>query len=240
MLVVSAPFGNYIQPRGCLPTLGTFTVHKRHGRWRRVLQTVRYSWKLQGWINKIGLRNPGMSAIPPARNALVSLHGFNQAEWIRLVEETDCPLVELNLSCPNVRSKPQIHEPTLAVKLALKSKQLLVCKLPPVRWMDWVLPLRDLGVTHFHACNTIPTPGGGLSGKTLMNYSLWATEEIKALGGTTVISGGGVTEEEDVISYRNAGADHVAIGSMLLNPFNWRKIPKLAIQAGSTTINLGE
>jgi len=59
-LVVSAPFGNYIQPDGCTATLGTFTAASRPGRLWRILKTVRYYPRLRAWVNKIGLRNPGI------------------------------------------------------------------------------------------------------------------------------------------------------------------------------------
>jgi dihydroorotate dehydrogenase len=49
-LVVSAPFGNYVQPRGTTPTLGTFTLLRRGGvasRIWRVFLTVRYYPRLK-------------------------------------------------------------------------------------------------------------------------------------------------------------------------------------------------
>jgi hypothetical protein len=36
-----------------------------------------------------------------------------------------------------------------------------------------------------------------------------------------------VTGVADVEAYFRAGADHVAVGSLLLNPLNWRKVPSL-------------
>jgi len=62
-LIVSAPFGNYIQPAGCTATLGTFTALRRGGvinRAWRVLLTVRYYRRMKAWVNRIGLRNPGI------------------------------------------------------------------------------------------------------------------------------------------------------------------------------------
>ena len=62
-LIVGAPFGNYIQPAGCTATLGTFTAARRGGlvnRAWRIMPTVRYYRRMRAWVNKIGLRNPGI------------------------------------------------------------------------------------------------------------------------------------------------------------------------------------
>jgi len=83
-LIISAPFGNYIQPPGATPTLGTFTLADRPGRVRRVLATVRYYRRLGAWVNKIGLRNPGIDWLVQrvesdginVADKLVSIHGF--------------------------------------------------------------------------------------------------------------------------------------------------------------------
>ena len=85
-LIISAPFGNYIQPVGATATLGTFTADPRPGRWRRVLLTVRYYRKLGGWVNKIGLRNPGIDwQVERVRGGkvsvadkIVSIHGMSE------------------------------------------------------------------------------------------------------------------------------------------------------------------
>ncbi|MEM8782992.1 MAG: hypothetical protein AAGE65_09080, partial [Planctomycetota bacterium] len=38
--IISAPFGNYIQPEGCTATLGTFTAMPRGGRVTQIIKTV--------------------------------------------------------------------------------------------------------------------------------------------------------------------------------------------------------
>ena len=109
-LVVSAPFGNYVQPEGAVATLGTFTALRRPGRLWRILKTVRYYPRLRAWVNKIGLRNPGIEWLERKVDAgkitcadkLVSVHGFSPDEWWRLLDgiQRVRPLaVELNMSC---------------------------------------------------------------------------------------------------------------------------------------------
>src|SRR5690606_17281372 len=112
-LIISAPFGNYVQPRGATATLGTFTAARRRGRVWRVLRTVRYYRRLGAWVNRIGLRNPGIEWLARKARAgkitlgdkRVSVRGFTEADWATLLERVAGlrPLaVELNMSCPNV------------------------------------------------------------------------------------------------------------------------------------------
>lgn len=231
MIVISAPFGNWFKFEGCVRTYGTYTLKPRSGRWWRVLTTMWYYPWQRSWINKIGLRNPGIRNRPDIGPIdILSIHGFDRYEWNDIVLGSILPRnVEFNLSCPNVRTRPSVDDVEQAIRWAIGRGCNVICKLPPVRWMDWANPLFDIGVRSFHACNTIATPAGGISGKPLKQYSIWATQEIKDKygGKVTVIGGGGVTCEQDVVDYKSAGADHVAIATMLCNPFNWRKIPRL-------------
>lgn len=229
-LIISAPFGNWINYNGVTSTIGTFTYFHRGNfltRIWRILSTVRYH--NGSWINRLGLPNPGIKTLlnKDISDKILSIHGFNKQDWFNLSKVVDelWPLaIELNLSCPNV-TKTSIREGVSAAALMYSSK-LVIAKLAPVRWMDFVIPLKDVGVTYFHLCNTIPTSSGGLSGKVLKQYSLWAVEEVKQKYGNEVkiIGGGGITKVQDIDDYLKAGADHVAVGSMLFNPLNWKKL----------------
>jgi dihydroorotate dehydrogenase len=236
-LIIGAPFGNYLERPYATSTLGTFTLARRGStlyRWWRVVRMLRYDSRIGGWVNKLGLPNPGIDSVrlgQPSR--IISVYGFSEYEWASLI--TDCVIiqpiaVELNLSCPNVHSSPSVADVEKAVGIALDNSLKVIAKLPPVRWMDLARPLFSMGVRHFHLCNTIPTPGGGVSGKPLKQYSLWAVREVRAAWAEEVdiIGGGGITGEEDVIDYLVAGADRVSVASMLLNPLNHRKLESIA------------
>ena len=233
-LIIGAPFGNYITRKGVTSTIGTHTYHKRAGflkRMWKVLSTVRYYPRPQSWIVKLGLPSPGIHSVTRSdcKNKILSIHGFDNYEWSRLIVDAnrlEVPAIELNLSCPNVAGT-SIQESIDAAKYAVHAfPGYVIAKLPPVRWMDFVRPLVDVGVTHFHLCNTIPTPGGGMGGKVLKQFSLWAVEEVRNTFGERVqiIGGGGITDLADVKDYVNAGADRVAVASMLFNPLNWSKL----------------
>ena len=231
-IVVSAPFGNYIQPRGATPTLGTFTAADRPGRVWRIVKTVRYYPRLGAWVNKIGLRNPGIDSLVQKADAgrvelddkIVSIHGFTPEDWRALLDRLAPrkPLaIELNMSCPNVG---EVAWPeTLfadAVAAAKQHGSAVICKLPPIRYERMAGDAWDAGVRAFHACNTLPVLKGGLSGKPLQPLSLRCVADLRERFGEEafVIGGGGVTTPEDVDEYIRNGADRVAIGTKAMNP----------------------
>lgn len=231
-LVISAPFGNYIQPSGATPTLGTFTAARRRGRLWRILRTVRYSPSLGAWVNKIGLRNPGIDwLVERSRNAkvnvrtkIVSIHGFTDDDWALLLDRigTLKPLaVELNMSCPNVG---HVNWPTWLFDRAMATGVTTIVKVPPVNERDIISQALASGVRAFHCCNTIPVPAGGVSGKPLKPVSLQVIVRLRetaakaGIEGLTIIGGGGITTPADIDDYVSVGATHVAIGTKTFNP----------------------
>jgi dihydroorotate dehydrogenase len=240
--VISAPFGNYIQPAGTTPTLGTFTRHARGGRVWRILKTVRYYPRLGAWVNRIGLRNPGIDWLTdragkgskPIAGRLVSVHGFDPQQWRELIEacaamrEPDGKTmlaVELNMSCPNVGEVEggvsawrELFD--LAIDRLGAEGIGVVVKLPPVRYEAMAESAWDAGVRGFHCCNTLPVPGGGMSGAPLMPLSLRCIAWMRERFGeeAQLIGGGGINQPEQVDTYRHAGADHIALGTVCMDP----------------------
>jgi len=231
-LVISAPFGNYIQPQGCTPTLGTFTAARRPGRMWRIIKTVRYYRRLKAWVNQIGLRNPGMPWLVERVEAgrisvadkIVSIHGFCDEDWIDLLEQIEeiRPLaVELNMSCPNIG---EINWPDSLFHRALATTVAVIVKLPPVHYRLMVERALEAGIRAFHCCNTLPVPAGGMSGKPLKPFSIQCIRDVREqlAGGLaaelTIIGGGGVTHPGDMDDYEAAGATHFAVGTKVFHP----------------------
>lgn len=229
-LVISAPFGNYIQPEGATPTLGTFTLLRRPGRVWRVLKTVRYRRRQRAWVNKIGLRNPGIDWLAQrvsrercdVSDKIVSIHGFDEDQWMKLLEKIAAirPMaVELNMSCPNVG---EIDWPPPLFNRAVATGLIVVVKLPPVNYDVMVKQAVEAGVRTFHCCNTLPIPEGGMSGKPLQPKSLDCIRDLRSKpfgSDLTLIGGGGVYEVGDIKTFAEAGADRVALGTKTMNPF---------------------
>ncbi len=269
-LIVSAPFGNYhrllkrLTGADFTPTLGTFTWESRGfntkpygGRFLRTFLTVRYSPVFKSWVNRIGLKNPGIrwyrdkvvkiegkvvaSQITPEQaqqvipyDKIISIYGWNMDEWDNLlrIATTIHPMaIELNLSCPNVK-KPPFTKSLFEIAKAY-GVQSLIAKIPPLNYEHIVEMAYEGGVRIFHATNTYPTPGGGMSGKGLMPMALSAISYLRRIyPDITIIGGGGITSSSDVAEFIGAGANHVAIASMLFNPFNLRKLKSIAEAAG--------
>jgi dihydroorotate dehydrogenase len=231
-LFVSAPFGNYLQPAGTVATLGTFTALRRPGRLWRILRTVRYYPRLRAWVNKIGLRNPGIGWLERKAAAgaldlgdrLVSVHGFSAADWWLLLDaiaRLRPAGVELNMSCPNVG---EIDWPEPLFERALATGVPVVVKLPPVQFETMFERALAAGVRGFHACNTLPIPAGGLSGKPLKPVALQCIRRLRELAGEVVwadlrvLGGGGIREPEDIDEYAAHGVCAVAVGTKVMNP----------------------
>ncbi len=230
-VVISAPFGNYVCFEGSTPTWGTFTLLKRPGRLWRIAKTLRYYPRLGAWVNKIGLRNPGIEwAIAQVQGgkrdsagALVSIHGFNDEEWFALLERADrlgAAGIELNMSCPNVG---EVNWPRDLFAVAARLQTPVVVKVPPVRYERLVGEAIEAGLGAFHCSNTLPVRGGGMSGKPLMPVSLACVRDVRqrldAAGMEgLVIGGGGISTEADVRAYADAGAQRFALGTAVLHP----------------------
>ena len=234
-LIISAPFGNYVRPAGATPTLGTFTLARRPGRWHRILRTVRYMPRLGAWVNRIGLRNPGIAWLEDrvarsrdkVADAIVSIHGFEPHEWRELIARTANlrpGAIELNVSCPNVG---ELTWPDwLFAEAAAALPGRIIVKVPPVRYERMVRDALGAGVRMLHCCNTLPVPGGGMSGKPLKPLALIAIARVRTIASEmgidpaslTIIGGGGITTEADIDDYAEAGATRVAIGTKVFHP----------------------
>ncbi len=229
-IFISAPFGNYIKPAGCIPVCGTYTLHARGNVLWSAVKSLRYSTKHRGWMNNMGLPNPGVKVG-------LERHIYGEVLSIAEIERNDFKKlynlipsgmsVELNLSCPNIRNLP--WDSTEIFARNSEKRKWCICKVSPtVTPEDLEFLITKLGFTQIHASNTLPLPGGsGLSGRTLIPYTLDIIRLIREeWPGVTIIAGGGVADFSGVYEYLNGGADHVSLGSVCFNPFKLRKILK--------------
>ena len=228
-LVISAPFGNYIQPPGATPTLGTFTLLRRPGRLMQIIKTVRYRPKLNAWVNKIGLRNPGIDWLAnkaagriDVTDKLVSIHGFDDGQWYALLEKIAAirPMgIELNMSCPNVG---EIDWPADLFARAVETGIPVCVKVPPVNYQQMVEQAVEAGVRVLHCCNTLPVPEGGMSGRPLQPVALGCIRDLRSQpygNDLMIIGGGGIYDPSDIDTFIDAGANHVALGTKTMNPW---------------------
>ena len=220
---IAAPFGNYLHRPDMYSVMGTYTLQPRPGLLKQILKTLRYSFHYKGWVNKLGLRNPGIHhAINkyyqnPSRR-IISLYGFNKGEWETLAKYTRGMKQELNISCPNVENK--FHNTGCPVELFPDA----ILKMSPLTTEEEIVMYMERGVRRWHFSNTLPVSQGGLSGKTLMQYNrklikFTLSEDKRA----KVIGGGGVTSMSDVRFYKDLGCIGVSLGSVCMLPFGLRR-----------------
>ena len=229
MYFVSAPFGNFLQhatfANEAICVTGTFTLKPRPGRLKQILRTLRYVRTEKGWTwrNQLGLRNPGIfeGIENTTSNSVMSIACLEEDDWKILHAIIPKHMnIELNISCPNVNSHPNLKN-----YFALDKRKWCIVKVPPTITEKQVDKIVSLGYNTIHASNTIPTDKGGLSGKMIIPYTLKIIEYIKNNhNGVEVIAGGGVYSKKDAEKYLDAGADHISLGSVCFTPWKIKGI----------------
>ena len=230
-IFIAAPFGNWVKPIGYIPVTGTYTLRPQGNRLWSAIRSLRYNTKHKGWTNNMGLPNPGVKVGLERhihRGEVLSIAEIERNDFKKLYNIIPSGMsVELNLSCPNVRNLP--WDSTEIFARTKEKRKWCICKVSPtVTPEDLEFLITKLGFTQIHASNTLPIQNfGGLSGQTLIPYTLDIIRLIKEeWPEVTIIAGGGVDNFGAVYEYLNGGTDHVSLGSVCFNPFKLRKILK--------------
>ena len=222
---IAAPFGNYIKPKGCIPVAGTFTLNARGNRFLAVAKTLRYNSAQGGWVNKLGLPNPGIRNGLEKNPTVISIAEIDKGDFQRLnVLIPENQSIELNLSCPNLDKKLSWES---ARSFTPNTRKWCIAKMSPLTTPEEIkFVVEHLGITQLHFSNTLPTIRGGLSGPMLRGYTTELIELARSEYGNSVeiIAGGGVSDFGSVTDYLSSGANHISLGSVCFNPFKLRKL----------------
>lgn len=224
MLFISPPFGNYINLPKTTSIRGSFTLYERPGKWSQIFKTLRYIPHLNGWVNKIGLRNPGIDyAIKTYKQGeIISIAIMEEKEIKPIVEKIPEDMdIELNVSCPNT-DKHMINK---GLKVFLnKKRKWCIIKLPPLHYQEDFDRYYNEGFRQFHISNTLPTKYGGLSGPMIKPYTERNIDYIrKFYPKCVIIAGGGIRSMKDIRDYKFHGATHFSISSLCFNPISFLK-----------------
>lgn len=222
LLFISPPFGNYINLQNIIPIRGSFTLKKRPGKWMQILKTLRYNFILGGWVNKIGLRNPGIDyAIETYKEGeIISIAILDEKEIKPLENKIPKNMnIELNVSCPNT-DKHMINK---GLKVFLNSKRKwCIIKLPPINYEKDFNRYYKEGFRQFHLSNTLPIKEGGLSGPILKPFTSKNIINIRRnYKDCTIIAGGGIRSIKDMNDYKELGANHFSVSSICFNPVSF-------------------
>ena len=231
---IAAPFGNYLKFTGknnVIPVTGTWTLDSRATFLKRIykiITTLRYDFKKDGWVNRLGLPNPGVKTglSKTVSREILSIAAINRSDWSKLYEIVGDDInIEINLSCPNLDEKSNLFtsdDLKLFTSKKSKNKNWCIAKVSPYTTLDELKYLiNDLGFSQIHCCNTLPVVHGGLSGKPLKPYVQKLIKLIRKNWGDKIeiIAGGGVDSIADVNNYINLGANHISLGTVSFKPW---------------------
>ena len=223
-IVISPPFGNYLNLCNTVSVCGSYTVEKRPGLVENVIKSLRPVEG--GWVNKIGLRNPGIRNVPFLPGKIYSLAPLTVDDYDVFYDVVPADaMVEINLSCPNTDDNPALS--TNHLGRFVEKYPLVICKVSPrFEGITQVgLAYRE-GVRYFHMCNTLPSERGGISGYQLQEYSLrlirWTRKNMPS--NIQIIGGGGIYHPWHVDQYHHAGANYFSLSTVFFTPW---KVPAI-------------
>lgn len=208
---------------------------------------VRIAETASGVLNCVGLQNPGVEAfiadeLPYMRTlgcaVIANAAGSKLSDYERITErlsETDVDMIELNISCPNVKSggmafgvlPKSVEEVTAAAKKHCK-KPLIVKLSPNVADIaDNARAAEQGGADAVSLINTItgmavdlasrrPVLGnvtGGLSGPCVKPVALRMVRQVYKAVKLPVIGIGGIMTARDVLEFILCGATAVEVGT---------------------------
>ena len=201
-----------------------------------------------GMLNSIGLANPGIDrfltwTLPQLAELdvplWVSVGGFTAHEYaelcLRLDDHAEVTAIELNVSCPNVAS-PAEDVAQIVGGARLATRKPLWAKLSPAvpDIAELARAAEEAGADGLSLVNTIrglaldertlrpalePGPGG-LSGPALKPIALAAVHACYVATGLPIVGMGGVQSGRDALDLIAAGAQHVALGTVLFTDPN--------------------
>ena len=210
--------------------------------------TPRVCETASGMLNAIGLQNPGIDVfcerdLPFLRkydtNIIVNVCGHSKEEYLRVVDrladEEGVALLEINISCPNVKqggiafgTDPRaVEEITSAVKA--RAKQPIIMKLSPnvtdIKVMakaaeaggadaiSLINTLTGMKIDIERGRFALANRTGGLSGPAIKPVAVRMVYEASGAVSIPVIGMGGITCADDAIEFMMAGARAVSVGT---------------------------
>lgn len=216
--------------------------------------TPRVAETASGMLNAIGLQNPGIDLfikrdIPFLKQfdtrIIVNVCGKTTQDYLEVVErlaDTDVDMLEINISCPNVKEggiafgqDPKAVEAiTRAVKE--KAKQPVIMKLSPnvtditvmakaaeaggADVISLINTLTGMKIDINRQTFALANKTGGLSGPAIKPVAVRMVYQAANAVKIPVIGMGGITCAEDAIEFILAGASAVSVGTAnFMNPY---------------------
>lgn len=248
------------------------TVEPRFGN-----PTPRVAETSAGMLNAIGLQNPGLKKVFSEElpwldqfdvPIIANIAGSTEEDYVAVAAEiSKAPNVhalELNISCPNVKTGGITFGtiPEVAKALTKKVKEVsevpVYVKLSPnvTDIVEMAKAVEDGGADGLTMINTlvgmridlktarpvIANKTGGLSGPAIKPVAIRMIHEVSQKVNIPIIGMGGIQSAEDVIEFFYAGASAVAVGTAnFVDPFVCptiiEELPELLNQLGYNHIS---
>jgi dihydroorotate dehydrogenase (NAD+) catalytic subunit len=224
-----------------------------------------------GMLNSIGLQNPGIDYVIEHELSwlqqftapiVVNVAGSTTNDYVEVVKrlnEQKIAMIELNISCPNVKSGGIAFGSDAKVAAELTSAVRAVCKHPLyVKLSPNVTDIvtiakavEDAGADGLSMINTLvgmrfdlntrkpllANRVGGLSGPAIMPVALRMIYQTYQAVSIPIIGIGGISRAEDVVEFFLAGASAVQVGTAnFVDPYI---LPKLIEELPLLLDNLG-
>lgn len=207
-----------------------------------------------GIMNSIGLQNPGIEyfikeelpfLLDKDAVTIANLGGHSVEEYVegaKLLEDTKVPIIELNISCPNVKEGGMAFgtDPKKASEVIKKvrevSNKVLMVKLSPNVGdiKEFVKIAEDCGADCISLVNTFnalaidvdkksavfENKTAGLSGPCIKPIALRMVYEASNATNLPIIGMGGISDYKDCLEFIMAGASAVQVGTSNFVDFN--------------------
>lgn len=214
-----------------------------------------------GMLNAIGLQNPGIDVfierdIPFLKKydtrIIVNVCGKTVEDYVEVVErlgDTDIDMMEINVSCPNVKEGAiafgQKADALFGITSEIKkhAKQPVIMKLSPnvTDITEMAKAAEAAGADALSLINTITgmkidihkrafvlaNKTGGMSGPAIKPVAVRMVYQAANAVKIPIIGMGGIANAEDAIEFLLAGATAVSVGAMnFVNPYATAEIVK--------------
>ncbi len=201
-----------------------------------------------GLLNSIGLENPGVAhfleheaaflrSLGPA--VLCNLGGHCEEDYLEgaaLLNEADIDILELNISCPNVkaggmafgllpdtaaqitRKVKAVSRHPLMVKLSPNAPDLVAvaraCEAAGADALSLVNTFLGMAIDVKHKKTVFENVYAGLSGPAIRPIALRMVHQVAHAVQIPVVGMGGISSAEDALMFLMAGARAVQVGTM--------------------------
>ncbi len=254
-------FGQEFRPYYDINMLGSISFKGTTREARFGNPTPRIAECPAGMLNSVGLQNPGVDHViaeelPRLREAfhqpiMANISGFSVEDYVtaveKLTQEEQVALLEINISCPNVRHGGMAFgtSPEAAAEITRAVKQVatkpVYMKLSPnvTDIVSIAKACEDAGADGLSLINTLlgmridlkrrkpvlANVMGGYSGPGIFPVALRMVYQVTGAVKIPVIGMGGISSARDVLEMMMAGAKAVEVGAAnLVDPYACKTI----------------